>query len=89
MALVAGSGPAAAVRHATAALARSPAGLISGTSAFWVMDMAWSDGGTLVVDALVDTGNEGDPNSTRVLLIDSGLSTVKELGAGHRFVWVR
>ncbi len=89
MALVAGSGPAAAVRHATAARARSRAGLISSASVFWVMDMAWSDGGTLVVDALGDTGNEGDPYSTRALLIDSGLSTVKDFGAGHRSVWVK
>jgi len=73
----------------TAALARTPAGLISGTSAFWVMDMAWSDGGALVVDTLGRDDNEGDPNSTRVLLLDSGPSTVKDLGSGHQSVWVK
>ena len=73
----------------TSALARTPAALLSGTSVFWVTDVAWSDGGMLVADALDDSTSEGDPDSTHVLLIDSGLSTVKDLGVGHQSVWVK
>ena len=52
-----------------------------------VLDLAWSDDGRLVADAL----DSGSPTQDqRVLLLDAGdLSKLKDLGPGHLSVWVK
>ena len=71
-------------------LERTSFDLISGASAGWVMDIAWSEGTKLVVDALSSNSNQGDSTELRVLVLDaSDLSKLTDLGEGHLSVWVR
>ena len=72
---------------AAGTLARTPAALLSGVSAGWIVGLAWSDDGRLVADALTaDTGTADE----RVMLLDSAdLSKIKDLGEGRLSVWVK
>jgi hypothetical protein len=70
-------------------LLRSSPELINKASAFWVMDIAWSDGDRFVVDAFDQNASTLD-DEMRVLVIDAGdLTKTTELGVGHLSVWVR
>lgn len=74
---------------AAGTLARTAPDLINKASAFWAMDIAWSDGDRFVVDAMDQSASTVD-DELRVLVIDaSDMSTVTELGSGHLSVWVR
>ena len=72
---------------AAGTLARTPAALLTGASAGWIVGLAWSDDGRLVADSLhADTGTADE----RVMLQDSAdLSKLKDLGEGRLSVWVK
>ena len=71
-------------------LERTSFDLISRASAAWVMDVAWSEGTKLVVDALDSSSNMGDSTELHVLVLDAAdLSKLTDLGEGHLSVWVR
>jgi hypothetical protein len=73
---------------AAGATARTPRTLFTQASAGWVLDVAWSAGGKLVVDTM----DKADPQASelRVFVLDSGdLSKLTSMGAGHLSVWVR
>ena len=67
------------------AMTRTPAGLFDGVAPGWLGGVAWANDGSLVVDAL-DSNVPG--HMGKVLLVGSGLDTVKDLGEGHLSVWV-
>jgi len=67
------------------AMTRTPAGLLDDVAPGWLGGVAWANDGSLAVDAL-DSNVPG--HSGKVLLIGSGLDTVKDLGEGHLSVWV-
>ena len=72
---------------AAGTLARTPAALLTGASAGWIVGLAWSDDGRLAADSLkADAGTANE----RVMLLDSAdLSKIKDLGEGHLSVWVK
>jgi hypothetical protein len=71
-------------------LERTSFDLLSRASADWVMDVAWSEGTKLVIDALGSSANKGASADLRVLLLDAAdLSALTDLGEGHLSVWVR
>ena len=72
---------------AAGTLARTPAALLPGASAGWIVGLAWSDDGRLAADSLkADSGTANE----RVMLLDSAdLSKIKDLGEGHLSVWVK
>ncbi len=70
-------------------LLRTGPELLNKASAFWAMDIAWSDGDRFVVDAVDQAASTVD-DELRVFVIDASDTTrLTDLGMGHLSVWVR
>ena len=66
-------------------MTRTPAGLLDDVAHGWPGGVTWANDGSLVVDALA---GDVPGYSGKVLLLGSGLDTVRDLGEGRLSVRV-